>query len=424
MAATAEAKLEQPDFRPEFPTEQIVDFTSPDTYTDGHPYPAYARLRETAPVFWHNDGLSGKGMWLLSRYEDVQYVSRHPELFSSAQGFKAGDQSYKRLGEDIDAAMRRIILALDPPEHTELRQILQPHFTLKAVKGMEDSIRSIVCDILDRLGKDNEIEAVTSVSADLPIIVLCNILGIADADRPKIFDWTNRMVGVDDPDFNTTPQQAAEAFFEVFEYGRRAIEERRREPTDDLLSVLANARVSGKLLEPSQTDGFAALMIGAGNETSRNSITSSLLALDQYPDQRRVVIENPDAWPVAVEELIRFASPVIHMRRTATQDTELAGQKIARGEQVILLYGAANRDPDVFEEPDRLDLQRKNARSHFAFGHGIHLCLGAMFARVDLRLMLQEFLTRFPDYAVASEPRFLRSNFVHGIKSLRLRLKP
>lgn len=188
MTAVVRSNLLEPCFQPVYPLEPILDFTNPDTFIGGHPYKAYSQLRDTAPVYWHTDESSGMGMWLLSRYEDIQHVSRHPELFSSAQGFKAGDQSYKRLSADIDAAMQRILLALDPPEHTELRRILQPHFTLKAVKGMEDSIRSTVQDILGFLNTDEETECVESISSGLPIIVLCNILGIAKEDRPKIFD--------------------------------------------------------------------------------------------------------------------------------------------------------------------------------------------------------------------------------------------
>jgi cytochrome P450 len=176
------------------------------------------------------------------------------------------------------------------------------------------------------------------------------------------------------------------------------------------------------LLERKQTDGFTVLMVGAGNETSRNSITGSLHTLAKFPEQRKELLENPNLWSTAVEELLRFVSPVIHMRRTATKEAEISGQVIAPGEKVVLLYGAANRDPGVFNSPDILDLGRKNARKQMAFGHGIHHCLGAMIARMELRLILKEFLTRFPNYEVISEPKYLRSNFVHGIKSMSTRL--
>jgi cytochrome P450 len=402
--------------------EPFFDFTNLDLFTRGHPYESYDRLRKTAPVFWHPERPPGSGFWLLSRYEDIQYVSRHPEIFSSAKGFKATDESYERLGPDIDAAMRRIIIGIDPPEHTDLRRLLQPFFSLKAVKALEDETRVAVREILGRLESGLTVEAVKAISSELPIIVLCHVLGIADEDRPRVFDWTNRMVGVDDPDFNTTPEQAAAAFYEVFEFGRNAIELRRKNPKDDLLSVLANAKVEGRYLDRKQTDGFAVLLVGAGNETSRNSITQSLYALAKFPDQRKALLENPKLWPTAVEELLRFSSPVIHMRRTATREAELSGQRIAPGEKVVMLYGAANRDPGVFEKPDALDLGRDNARKQMAFGHGIHLCLGAMFARMELRIMLEELLARFPEFELVSEPAYLRSNFVHGIKSMQIAL--
>jgi cytochrome P450 len=422
MSANHQGGRKRPKFEPVYSYQTPFDFTNPDTYMSGHPYDDYAALRKEAPVFWQSMQSGNDGMWLLSRHADIQFVSRNPDNFCSSQGFKSDEQSYERLGADIDGAMQRILIALDPPEHTELRQLLQPMFSVKAVKAMEESIRERVHQIIGEFKKGATVEAVESISSDLPIIVLCDILGIEEKDRAKIFDWTNRMVGVDDPEYNTTPLQAAEAFHEVFEFGRQAIEARRKQPTDDLFSVLANATVAGQQLESSQTDGFAVLLVGAGNETSRNSITGSLHALASFPEQRKALTENPELWPTAIEELLRYMSPVIHMRRTATQDVELSGQRIAKGEKVVMLYGAANRDPDVFEDPDRLDLQRKNARSQFAFGHGIHVCIGAMFARMELRIMLQELLAQFPNYELVSEPRYLRSNFVHGIKSMHIKL--
>jgi cytochrome P450 len=230
------------------------------------------------------------------------------------------------------------------------------------------------------------------------------------------------MVGADDPDFNATPQSAAAAFKEVFDYGRDLLKDRRAHPGDDLISLVAHGEVDGKPLDPVATDGFFVLMVGAGNETTRNAIADSLYVLAGHPDVRRALIADPQRLPLAVEELLRFVSPVIHMRRTATRDTEIRGQRIAQGEKVVMLYGSANRDERVFGEPDSLDPGRANVRSHLAFGHGIHICLGAVFARMELQIVLEEFLRRYPDYAVAGGPTYLRSNFVHGVKSLSLAL--
>jgi cholest-4-en-3-one 26-monooxygenase len=407
---------------PVFPAGPLFDLLDLDQFRRGHPWTAYARLRAEAPVYWQAGRETERGFWILSRHEDVQYVSRNPELFCSSQGFKAADESFERFGPDIDAAMRRIILATDPPEHTSYRRLLQPSFTVPAARARAELIRGMVREILDRLDGRRTIEVIGDIAAELPIRVLCHLLGVPESDRHRILAWTNRMVGADDPDFNATPQSAAAAFKEVFDYGRDLLKDRRAHPGDDLISLVAHGEVDGKPLDPVATDGFFVLMVGAGNETTRNAIADSLYVLAGHPDVRGALIADPQRLPLAVEELLRFVSPVIHMRRTATRDTEIRGQRIAQGEKVVMLYGSANRDERVFGEPDSLDPGRANVRSHLAFGHGIHICLGAVFARMELQIVLEEFLRRYPDYAVAGGPTYLRSNFVHGVKSLSLAL--
>ncbi|MYF08227.1 MAG: cytochrome P450 [Gammaproteobacteria bacterium] len=403
-------------------TNRSFDAIDPDTYVNGHPYAAYARLRKENPVLWHPEEPPGRGFWLLTRYDDVRHVSRHPEIFSSSQGFKAQDDSYERMGPDIDAAMRQIILAIDPPDHTAMRALLMPFFTTGALKGMEDGIRERVKRILAPLKAGDTIDVVPDLAAELPIQVLCEVLGVDKKDHEQVLAWTYQMTGADDPDFNITPARAAGAFREVFEFGRRSIDQRRQRPTGDLVSAVANARFRGELLDRDQVDGFFALMIGAGNETTRNAISGSIHALARFPEQKRILAQDPSVWPTAIEELLRYLSPVIHMRRTTLAGTEISGKAVASGDKIVMLYGAANRDPEVFETPDDLDVRRGNARRHFAFGTGIHQCLGAMLARMELRIVLQEFLTKFPDYRPQTEPTYLRSNFVHGIKSYSVTL--
>ena len=403
-------------------SELTIDAVDPDTYVNGHPYDTYARLRRENPVLWHPEAPPGRGFWLLTRYDDIRHVSRHPESFSSSRGFKAQDDSYERMGADIDAAMRRIILAIDPPDHSAMRAVLMPFFTAGALKEMEDGIRERVRRILAPRKAGDTIDVVPDLAAELPIQVLCEVLGVDEKDHEKVLAWTYQMTGADDPDFNITPARAAGAFREVFEFGRRAIDQRRERPTGDLVSAVANARFKGELLDRDQVDGFFALMIGAGNETTRNAISGSIHALARFPEQKRILAQDPSVWPTAIEELLRYLSPVIHMRRTAVADTEISGQAVASGDKVVMLYGAANRDPDVFEAPDELDVHRSNARRHFSFGTGIHQCLGAMLARMELRIVLQEFLAKFPDYRPQMEPTYLRSNFVHGIKSYSVTL--
>ena len=402
---------------------QPINAIDPDTYVNGHPYAAYAALRQESPVYWHLEAPPGRGFWLLTRHDDIRHVSRNPKVFSSSYGFKAQDDSYERMGPDIDAAMRKIIISIDPPDHSAMRSLLMPFFTTAELRKKEQSIRNRVRRILSQLNAGDTIDVVPVVAAELPIQVLCEVLGVDEKDQEQALKWTNQMTGADDPDFNVTPAKAASAFREVFEFGRLAIDERRRNPTGDLVSVVANAKLKGKLLDRDQVDGFFALMIGAGNETTRNAISGSIHALARFPQQRRILAQDSSAWPTAIEELLRFVSPVIHMRRTAVAGTEISGQVVAAGDKVVMLYGAANRDPQVFDSPHSLDVRRSNARRHFAFGTGIHQCLGAMLARMELRIVLQEFLAKFPNYRTHREPTYLRSNFVHGIKSYSVTLQ-
>lgn len=411
--------MNAPRYQPQVDPQVSFRLTDSDVFTSGHPYGDYARLRESAPVSWQDDG---PGYWLVTRHEDISEVSMRPDVYSSADGFNMTDQKYELMGERVATAMRRIVISMDPPEHTKLRQLIMPFFTQQRLAALEAATTEITARHLDDLSGAGDVDIVDRFSAPVPIEVLTHTLGVPEEDRGLFRDWTDRMVGASDPDQVTSPEDALGGYLEVFAYGGRLTEERRAAPRDDLVSEFANATIDGRPVSQAETDGFFALMIGAGNETTRNALTGALMALDAFPDQRRLLVERPELIDAAVDELLRFVTPVIHMRRTATRDTDLGGQRIAAGERVALLYGAANRDPDVFEHPDTVDIERANARAHLAFGIGPHRCLGAALARRELKIALGEFLARFPDYRVTGEARYLRSFFVHGIKSLPVRL--
>jgi cytochrome P450 len=332
------------------------------------------------------------------------------------------DDTYARVDNHIGRAMSRILPAVDPPEHTEARKLFASFFTMQAVRGTEDSIRSKARRIVDSLDGRTDIDVVRDLSVDLPIQVLGDLLGVPEGDRGRLLTWTDAIFGADDPDYFSSPRDAAPSIFEMFEYGKDAIDARRKEPGTDLLSAVANARLGGEYLDREQVDGTLAMFVGAGNETSRNLITLSLLELWRHPDARQDLVREPALIPAATEELLRFTTPAIHMRRTATEDAEIGGQAIAEGEKVVMFYGAANRDPSMFPDPDRLDIRRPNARRHLAFGSGVHRCIGAPLAQVELRIFLEEFLPRYPNYEITDEPRYLRHNFVHAIKSMPARL--
>ena len=413
----------QPACPPVFPV-RTLDFSDPDTFQDGHPYEEFRRLRESAPVFWNPEPAPGKGFWGLTRYDDVLHVSNHPDLFCNRYGYKSVDDTFFRISDHIGAAMSRILPAIDPPEHTAVRRVFSSYFSPRVIRELEDKTRARARRIVRGLDGRGTIDAVADLAVHLPIEVLADLLGVPDADRPRLLYWTDGIFGADDPEYFHKPQDALSRFVEMFEYGRAAIGERREQPKDDLLSAVANARVDGKPLDRVQIDGVLAMFIGAGNETSRNSITGSLLALAERPDERARLVNDPSLIGAAADELLRWVTPAIHMRRTATEDTGIRGQRIAKGEKVVMFYAAANRDPEVFPDPDLLDVTRANAKRHLSFGIGIHRCIGALLAKMELRVFLEEFLPRYPGYEVTSEPSILRHNFVHAIKSLHIELGP
>jgi len=417
----AAEELSRPTHPPIYPLA-TVDFSSPDTYLLGHPNTEYRQHRETSPIFWNPEVLPAKGFWGLTRYEDILNVANNPTLFCNGKGYKSVDNTYLRISDHVGAAMSRILPAIDPPEHTVIKKVLSPYFSPRNVKQMEDGVREKARRIISNLQGRSEIDVVPDLAVHLPIEVLADLLGIPEADRPKLLYWTDGIFGADDRDFFAKPQDAGERFIEMFEYGRAAIDERRERPRDDLLSGIANTQVDGQFLDRVQVDGVLAMFIGAGNETTRNVISASLLELWRHPQARQELINNPALIGPATDELLRFITPAIHMRRTATDDTEIAGQALANGEKVVMFYGAANRDPAMFPDPERFDIRRDNARRHLAFGIGIHRCIGALIAQMELRIFLEEFLPIYPNYEITSEPRYLRHNFVHAIKSMDLRL--
>lgn len=398
----------------------VLALSDPDTYASGHPLSRYAELRQACPVAWQADA---GGYVAITGLAELQEVSRDPASYSSASGNKIKDDSYERLGADVDAAMRAQMLATDPPLHTALRGALAPFFSPQAIRDREPGVRRQARELLDRLPTGQRLDIVRAATAPFPIRVLCDLLEVPESDRERVFDWTQRLTGADDPEINATPAMAAKAFREVFDYGRELFAERRRHPGKDILSAFATLRIDGEPVTDRQSDALFVLLVAAGNETTRNAITGTLLQLGRDPVQRAALRADPALVRNAVEEGLRTVSPVIHMRRTAVGTRQLAGTRVDAGQKLGLFYGAANHDPRVFAEPERFDLRRSNARNHVAFGFGPHNCLGAPLARLELRVFIEEFLARFPDYTVDSEPVYLRSDFVMGIKRLDLTLR-
>jgi len=400
-----------------YPLEGI-NLKDPLLFEQGMPHALFRQLRYEAPVYWNEEPEEDEpGFWALTKYDDIVAVSKNPQLFSSAMG---GHQISYPPGLEFNRATAAIVgnmIGMDPPEHNAYRRLVSPSFSASAVRKMEPTVREIVTRILHRVVPGGECEFVAEVAAELPLVVLCELLGVPQEDRRLLFGWTERLT-----DFGNTPDDQVAAFAELFAYGQALAERRRREPAGDLMSLMANVEMDGQRIDQQLLDGFFLLLVIAGNETTRNTISGGLLALIEHPDQYQLLREQPALIPTAVEEMLRWVTPVIHFRRTATADTEIRRQTIRRGDKVVMWYPSANRDEDMFERPDVFDVRRK-PNEHLAFGEGQHFCLGAWLARLELRVMFEELLRR-PTLELAGRPRRMRSYFLSGFTSMPVRFAP
>lgn len=405
-----------------------IDIASQELYERGVPHEEFRVLREHDPVHWHPWDWRGGGFWALTKHADVTHVSRDPETFSSGAG-----HIYLWDLEPDALEARRSLIETDGAAHARLRRIVSSAFTPKKVRDYEAYTREIAQGLLDGVIAQGEFDWVEGVAAPLPINVIVSILGIPDEDAQMMIDLSNHLAeGTSDIPLdpsaygNTTPLRLlpfnSPAAFALFEYGRQIGEERRRNPTDDLVSRLVHAEVDGDSLTDAEYTNFFQLMVFAGNETTRTAISQGMLALMEHPDEFERVFREPDVIATAVEELIRWGSPVMYFRRTATRDTEIRGIPIAAGDKVVMWYVSANYDEEVFEDPYRLDLGRvPNEQASFGAG-GPHYCLGAFLARLEIRILLEEIRARNVRFELAGKPRRLRSNFVNGLASMPVRV--
>jgi cytochrome P450 len=384
----------------------------PDAWTAGAPYDALARLRADSPV--HRVELPDlPPAWLLTRHADVIRASRDDAAFSSTTG-----NTFVPMRASSTSAM---LPALDPPRHTTIRRLVNQAFTVRNVGRLEDRIREIARGIVDRVLDLGEFDAVPEISAEMSLQVIAEVMGVPQEDRLKIFDWSNAIgsLGIEDPDYAPTPTALAEAGMAMFAYFTELVTERRKsEPRDDIISALLAAHVDGEVLTDSQLNEFFLLLAVAGNETTRNTLSHSIHALTHNPEQRAQLATPGAVTSGVVDELLRWSTPVLHFRRTAAVDTEIAGQQIQAGDWVVMHYLSANRDEEVFGDAQRFDINREPG-PHVAFGGlGTHFCLGAQLAKLEISVMLDELYTRAPNLVATEDPKRLRSAFFHGIKSL------
>ncbi len=394
-----------------------VRLDDPTTYVSGPPHAFFDELRRDEPVYWHASEQYAPGFWVCTKYADVIAIERDVKTFSSARGGALLDDQ----GDGTDLMM----LNQDPPQHTRLRNLVARGFTPKVIKAMEPHIREAAKVIVDRqIGNDEVIDFVPSFAAELPLVVIAELLGIPYEDRHKLFEWSNRLIGNSDPEYNAgEPEQAMDAAMELYMYAQSLADARRERPMDDIVTTLINSELDGERLSDVEFNVFVLLLAVAGNETTRNLISGGMLALMENPDQRAIVLADvPGTLDTLVDEMLRYVSPVMYFRRTVMHDTELRGVPLADGDKITVWYGAANRDEDVFSHAHAFDVKR-SPNEHIAFGgRGPHYCLGTALAKMEIKVMFEEMLTRVPDMQLAGEPEHLASNLINGIKHLPVRL--
>lgn len=398
----------------------------------GYTFDAFKQMREQAPVMWHPEEIAA-GFWALTSYDLVKQVELDPETYSSQRGgilmsYGLPDAPRHPL---LHASSLNSLINLDRPHHTALRMEHMQFFRAGYVAELRKKVDVFVNELLDKMEAAGPVvDMVEMFSAELPLFTLCEILGVPEADRPKLVHWmhfleTSQYQAQQEGLGNVSPEQIMAFMGEIqamFDYGRALLQERRETPKEDLLSAIANVEIDGEKLSPEFLDGSWLLIVFAGNDTTRNSLSGTMKLLTEHMDQRQKLIANPDLFPNFVHEAIRMVSPVTYMRRTVAKPAELGGQKLAEGEKVVMYYAAANRDPKKFENPDTFDIERANAKEHLSFGQGPHVCLGQRVANMQLESAYRQMLRRFPDIKWTGESTLAPNNFVHAISSLMVDL--
>ncbi len=399
-----------------------LDLVDPSRFAqNGYPHAVWARLREEAPVaYLEPDGY--EPFWAVTKHADIVELAAQPERFSSAQGLVLG-----RVGAPSQPI--EMVVTLDPPRHGPLRRAAMPRFTPKAIRSRREEIDLIAAEVLDDLAVtsgEGEFDFVERVAAPLPIGVISWILGVPRDDWQLLFRWTNEIIGKDDPEFRrpgeTPGQTIRRARGELHGYLQTLIDERRRRPGEDIVSQLLESEIDGEPLTAEQLLNYCELIVEAGNETTRNAISGGLLAFFEHPEEWERLRGQPELLPTAVEEILRWVSPIIHFTRTATEDCVVRGEKIREGDRVALFFASANRDEDVFAQPFEFNVDRK-PNHHLAFGSGPHFCMGAHLARVELESVFRQLLDRLASFEVVAPPERLNSAVNGGIKHLRLRCR-
>lgn len=393
-----------------------IDLVSPETFArSGHPWEQYAWLRANAPVYWHPE-TDGPGFWAITKHDDVRTISRTPRTFSSFEkGVMLPDPDEMGL-----MAQRLMMLSMDPPQHDRFKLLVSRGFTPKNAPLLRLRIEELAREIVESALAKGSCDFVSEIAGRLPSGLIAELMGMSREDGERLYDLTEIMHTNDDA--VAPPHVKAAAIGEMLGYAQSVADRKRAEPGDDLATLLVNAEVDGDRLTDGEFQWFFLLLVNAGGDTTRNLLAAGLQLLFDHPDQRERLLANPDALlGTSIEEMLRYASPVSHFKRTVMHDTEIRGQKLRAGERVVLFYGSANRDEDVFERPDEFDIGR-DPNPHVAFGAGgPHLCLGMHVARVELAVMFRELLTRMPHIEPNGPIERMHSSFIAGIHSMPVR---
>lgn len=404
----------------ECPFKNLVD---PMTYAEGMPYEELARMRKDSPLQYMDDPITGVPYWAVLGAEELDIISKDPKRFSSAAR-SAFPMEYDQAL--IDMVHCHMFINMDPPDHIKFRKIVRRAFTASAVEACEERFRMHAKNIVDAVAKRGECEFLTEVAAELPLFAILELLGVDFDDRKQFFEWTNTMIFADDPDMATSIEDGMVASMEVLNYALKLVESHKNNPNNIILTSLLDASIDGETLTETEFQFFFILLLVGGNESTRTVIAQGMRLLIEHPEQLQYLVDNPDKIKDATEEILRYNTAFIAMRRTAKEDVEIAGKQIKAGDKVILHYHSACHDERVFgDDALTFDVRRMErmpdlAKEHRAFGYGQHFCIGTHLARLELQVMFEEIIPRLRHPKFAEEPKFVKSYFVNAIKEMKI----
>ncbi|MEX2292618.1 MAG: cytochrome P450 [Acidimicrobiales bacterium] len=390
------------------------------TWGRGEPHDQFDRLRREAPVYWHPQ-VDDTGFWAVTKHADVRAVSHDHHTFSS----ELGGTFIPTSDEESLAQLRLTILNMDPPKHNRYRRLVSKGFTPRMIQSLVEEIEWRAAAVIDRICEKGEAEFVEEVAAQVPVQMICQMIGLEPEVWPRMFEISNQLIGSrDDPDYQELPGGPEAAAMEIYALCDAVAADRRANPREDIMTLLVQAEVDGERLDDFELNMFFLTLVVAGNETTRNLINHSMLALIDHPDQAQRLREDPSLWDTATDEMLRWGSSIHNFRRTAMHDTELRGVPIKEGDKLVLYYASANRDEEVFENPHAFDVGR-TPNDHVAFGGGgVHFCLGASLARAEIKATMRQLVNRLPDLELAGPVDRLHSDFVNGVKTMPVRFTP